>query len=1212
MSRGLSIYNQTVQGDDEFVLNFVARHNVLDALVRRLRAFGAGDGQHHLLIGPRGMGKTSMLRRLAIAINRMPELATHFVPLKFREEQYNVLTLGDFWRNCAEALAEWAEDNDHGELAVAIDEALAGSSWNSDEKAGSEFEAVMTGLKRRAVLLVDNLDLILNTLSSEDNWRLRKALQAFGGPVVIGAATQPLRQSGDRDAAFYEFFQPHYLEPLDAAETESCMRALAQGRGVEGARVVRVLNSQPERLRTLHTLTGGNPRVLALIYRLLESAESDAAMADLEILLDQVTPYYKARVEEYQGAQQRAVLDAIALHWNPITTGDLSTLTNIVVTSLTSHLNRLRKDGLVETVETSGSYSGHQLVERFFNIWYLMRHGTRRAKQKMRWLVAFLTSFYSKQELTEIVNRARSCGAVKNWHIDYALAFEEALSRGSKDQPEIVVPVPSTPATLAAREAEAVELAEAASTAWQAGDAQSSEEGLIQLITKFDAAETPILAEQVAQAMYNQAIIVSYRDEYDAELRWYDTLITRFGDSERPEIEALVSAALLGTGNRLVSLGRDPEAMSAFDELIRRYGRNDSRNHRQHVGTALLEKAEMLLRNQDVAATNEILDDILHRYEADQDDDFGYFAARALVLRALQRETEGNLHGAISCFDVVIERYRDTKSARTIGVVIRSMIGKAVWLSELGDVSAAVQIYDDLLARRAEAEQAGFSIYIDRTRFFRAAAFAQTGKHVEAVAAYDALARDLENAEDDDRIELAGLVLINKARAFDALGDPQAEIAAYDAAIARVAGRDYVSCREITARALLNKAITLGDLNQDGWQEELAVYGQLIDRFAGDEEPEIVESVAKARLYRAVTWGNAGDVEREIEALDQLIADYAKDDNATVRGVGMMAFLARARALIQSGETDLALAEIERFIESASALPDLDGRVSGLIAAAMLERALAFQKLGDTEGEYRTYSELIEIFGALTHPDVVEELVRAYALRGIMRTERGQFGDAIEDLEQAAALAHNGIEDADLQRLLTHTRVRYGNYLFDELGDTGRAEALYDKARETQPVWANANLAWVYLLTGRVEAALLARAAVEDLPEAGRALLDAGIELVRNNFGLMTTHLSKALETGLNLGSHQFDDDVERLLRLAAHHGFGSALIDWFSTSGFADRYAPLVAAFVAHVRGEKTLLDINPEIRGPAKAILVRLAGSGRLIDPGSDKPRRGRPRKG
>lgn len=35
------------------------------------------------------------------------------------------------------------------------------------------------------------------------------------------------------------------------------------------------------------------------------------------------------------------------------------------------------------------------MVERFFNIWYLMRHGSRRLKQRVRWLTCFLRGFYT-------------------------------------------------------------------------------------------------------------------------------------------------------------------------------------------------------------------------------------------------------------------------------------------------------------------------------------------------------------------------------------------------------------------------------------------------------------------------------------------------------------------------------------------------------------------------------------------------------------------------------------------------------------------------------------------------------------------------------------------------------------------------------------------------------------------------------------------------
>src|SRR5438128_1508789 len=160
-----SLYNQSRLGDDDFVANFVARHDVLDALLRRLRATGKRDtGLHHVLIGARGMGKTSLLRRVAIAVNRDGALAARYVPLSFREEQYNVLNLGDFWRNCGEALAEWGETNGHPDLAGRLDRMIDRGEWSDAEAAAERFADEMKALGRRAILLVDNLDLILAAL----------------------------------------------------------------------------------------------------------------------------------------------------------------------------------------------------------------------------------------------------------------------------------------------------------------------------------------------------------------------------------------------------------------------------------------------------------------------------------------------------------------------------------------------------------------------------------------------------------------------------------------------------------------------------------------------------------------------------------------------------------------------------------------------------------------------------------------------------------------------------------------------------------------------------------------------------------------------------------------------------------------------------------------------------------------------------------------
>ena len=45
------------------------------------------------------MGKSTLMQRLALAVDDDAELRTHWLALRFPEEQYTVNTVGQFWAN---------------------------------------------------------------------------------------------------------------------------------------------------------------------------------------------------------------------------------------------------------------------------------------------------------------------------------------------------------------------------------------------------------------------------------------------------------------------------------------------------------------------------------------------------------------------------------------------------------------------------------------------------------------------------------------------------------------------------------------------------------------------------------------------------------------------------------------------------------------------------------------------------------------------------------------------------------------------------------------------------------------------------------------------------------------------------------------------------------------------------------------------------------
>ncbi len=398
--RDTAIYNPHLLSKDELISLFAARRQLLNQLLEDLSRCPADKTpQHHLLVAQRGMGKTMLLRRLQFAIEDDRELAADWLPLTFPEEQYNVGGLSDLWLNCIDALADALSRHGYGAEAERLDSELEKFLNLEEESLTAETLNLLiqtaARLKKRLVLLIDNIDLILERISDQA-WTLREVLSEESGLLLIGASARALESSYKYDKPFYDFFQIHELGGLSFDETEDLLRHYSER--WQNAEVMRVLAEEPARIRTLHTLTGGNPRTITLLYNILGRGLGGDVRTDLENLLDQCTPLYKARLEALAPQRQR-VVHALAVHWDPTTAAQVAGDLRLDVKAVSSQLTRLVRDGAVEAVAFDpATKSGFQLAERFFNIWYLMR-ATRQVRRKLIWLVRFLKMFYSQSQL---------------------------------------------------------------------------------------------------------------------------------------------------------------------------------------------------------------------------------------------------------------------------------------------------------------------------------------------------------------------------------------------------------------------------------------------------------------------------------------------------------------------------------------------------------------------------------------------------------------------------------------------------------------------------------------------------------------------------------------------------------------------------------------------------------------------------------------------
>ncbi|MBP6702887.1 MAG: tetratricopeptide repeat protein [Vicinamibacteria bacterium] len=427
-----ALYNPALLQPDDLLAQFTARLPLLETLLGVIRGNKAGQPpQHCLLIGARGMGKTTTLWAVAHRVNRDATLACDWQPVVFDEESRRVGDLADFWLEC---IRQWEHvTQSPGALA---DHLLADAPADIEDRAREAFLRLLDQSRRRALLLIDNLNDVLSSISDpEPLHRLRAFLMQDSRVMVVGGATRYFDEITSVDQPFYDFFRCFELRPLTAEETEACLLALAKNRGGDSIeRIEKTLQERQGTVRALHLLTGGNPRLVKTFYRLLAEGLRGDIRAELERLMDEFTPYFKAIVDALPVQQQR-IFDAVALAWDPVEVASLATATRLPSNQVSAQLRSLVRTGFLREGAGGPKRKTYLLADRFSNIHYLMRHG-RAARNRLDWFVALVRIVFPDRASAEVLARAAreaaECGP--EGLLDARSVLHSALSRAESGE----------------------------------------------------------------------------------------------------------------------------------------------------------------------------------------------------------------------------------------------------------------------------------------------------------------------------------------------------------------------------------------------------------------------------------------------------------------------------------------------------------------------------------------------------------------------------------------------------------------------------------------------------------------------------------------------------------------------------------------------------------------------------------------------------------
>jgi len=163
---------------------------------------------------------------------------------------------------------------------------------------------------RTLLLLVENLDDLLADLRPDGQHKLRALIQNTGRIAILATSTSLTDPLTSKQEAFYGFFRTQRLEPFGVEDAAALLARLAEH---AGDRALADLIWSPlglARVRAVHYLAGGNPRVYVIIHDFLSRESLDELVRPFMQLMDELTPYYQSRMARL-APLQRGIVDTL-------------------------------------------------------------------------------------------------------------------------------------------------------------------------------------------------------------------------------------------------------------------------------------------------------------------------------------------------------------------------------------------------------------------------------------------------------------------------------------------------------------------------------------------------------------------------------------------------------------------------------------------------------------------------------------------------------------------------------------------------------------------------------------------------------------------------------------------------------------------------------------------------------------------------------------
>ncbi|MFH0995439.1 MAG: tetratricopeptide repeat protein [Pseudomonadota bacterium] len=423
----IGLFRAYVTDVDRLIQTTVGRKEMLEDLLEKLeRSAGKKGGQHYIFIGPRGIGKTHFLSLVENAAQTRDALKRYYTVIRFPEENNRILSFADILLQIAAILAEQTSDEKWQVIHTAL------SVMDKDQEIVDTMLPRLKQFRKESgkilLLLMENLDVLFvqQIKDEQDIHRFRTFLMDSPCATLIGTSPVFFPGLASVQKPFFDFFDIQVLEYLSEELTIDLVKKNLQLEKRQD--LLDTFNQLLPKIKALHTMTGGNPRLIMMLYELIAYDNILDVKVQFEKLLDQITPFYQDRMKEF-APQERALLETMALmRTAQRTPAAIAARMRKSPQQVSSLLKRMLQAGYLTAADNPRDKRSriYRIKEGFFDLWLAMSE-SRSQRKRLGYLVKLFEVWYQDRmeretkrlELRQALQKDQSATDVRENRLEY-------------------------------------------------------------------------------------------------------------------------------------------------------------------------------------------------------------------------------------------------------------------------------------------------------------------------------------------------------------------------------------------------------------------------------------------------------------------------------------------------------------------------------------------------------------------------------------------------------------------------------------------------------------------------------------------------------------------------------------------------------------------------------------------------------------------------